>query len=692
MSPSKPANRVQTAYLGLGSNLGARHAQLAAALGHLAAAPRVRIARVSPIYETRAQGLPGQIAQPDYLNLVVELETSLAPHPLLELCLAIEAKLGRVRLERWDARTIDLDVLLFEDVVLATDERLTLPHPRLHERAFVLAPLADLAPALRLGNDTVSAHLARTDASGVVVRPQLALSPPILCEEVTLSEAPHAFFARVESRDHAFFLDSGRSTGGLGAYSFIGFDPFLVFRSPPALTAPRPPCPPETQCHLIGDTPAPLAELQALLRHYRRPSGHVHFLDNRGAPAQVGSAGSAAPPALPFTGGAVGFFSYELCTQLESLSRTRPNDLPSVADCEFGFYDGVIAHEHATGRTWLVANPVDTTPAATILARLRAALAAPKGIKPTPECHLIGDTLPGAPGAQPPTGADKTAGRATGDRQAVAQPVANFDFASYAAAIARIKAYIATGDVYQVNLTQRFVTPMPCPPYALYQRLRARSPAPFAAYLAFGPVQIVSSSPERFLTVRDRLVQTRPIKGTRPRSADPAEDARLAAELIASEKDRAELLMIVDLERNDLGRVCTYGSVEVEKLWELESHPTVHHLVATVSGTLRPEIDLIDCVAASFPGGSITGAPKIRAMEIIDELEPHRRHLYTGAIGYLGFDGNADLNIAIRTLTCVGGQAYYHVGGGIVWDSDPRSEYQETLDKGRAMHEALTQF
>jgi para-aminobenzoate synthetase component 1 len=381
-------------------------------------------------------------------------------------------------------------------------------------------------------------------------------------------------------------------------------------------------------------------------------------------------------PALPFTGGAVGFFSYELCAQLEKITRARPDDLQAVPDCEFGFYDGLIAHDHATGKTWLVANPVATTPAAAILARLRAVIA------PNP---TLNSPIP--PAAQPPIPA-----AAPSQAQPSSQPVANFDFASYSAAIARIKAYIAAGDVYQVNLTQRFSAPLPCPPYALYQRLRQRSPAPFAAYLSFGPVQLVSSSPERFLTVRGRQVETRPIKGTRPRSADPATDARLAAELLASEKDRAELLMIVDLERNDLGRVCTYGSVRVEKLWQLESHPTVHHLVATVSGTLRPEVDLVDCVAACFPGGSITGAPKIRAMEIIDELEPHRRHVYTGAIGYLGFDGNADLNIAIRTLTCVNGQAYYHVGGGIVWDSDPSAEYQETLDKGRAMHEALTQF
>jgi len=347
----------------------------------------------------------------------------------------------------------------------------------------------------------------------------------------------------------------------------------------------------------------------------------------------------------------------------------RPDDLPEIPDCEFAFYDAFIAHEHTTNRTWLVANPVATTPAFTLLARLRETLTIPPSAS-NPTCHLISDKP-----AFPPA----------------IQPTANFDFTSYTAAITRIKSYIASGDVYQVNLTQRFATPLPCAPYDLYLRLRERSPAPFAAYLSFGPVQLISSSPERFLTLRDRRVETRPIKGTRPRSSDPTTDAALAAELLASEKDRAELLMIVDLERNDLGRVCDYGSVRVDRLWQLESHPTVHHLVSTVSGQLRPGLDIIDCVRATFPGGSITGAPKIRSMEIIDELEPHRRHIYTGAIGYIGFDGNADLNIAIRTITCVNNHAYYHVGGGIVWDSDPAAEYQETLDKGRAMHEALTQ-
>ncbi|MCS6243699.1 MAG: aminodeoxychorismate synthase component I [Opitutus sp.] len=656
---------MQTAYLGLGSNLGDRHAHLANALGRLAAAPEVRIARVSSVYETTALCLPGQAAQPDYLNLVVELETTLEPHGLLDLCLAIEEQLGRVRRERWGARTIDLDVLLYGATELCADERLTLPHPRLCERAFVLAPLGELAPELRVRGKTVSAHLARADATGIAVRPEWALSPPILLEEVKLPGAPHEFFAQVESIDHAFFLDSGRSTGGLGAYSFIGFAPFFIYRAQEGATA-------------------PLNELREVLKKYSRPARKTnttgYFVAGGGAVAAAGSEEAKVAPMLPFTGGAVGFLSYELCAQLEKISRHRPDDLPAVPDCEFGFYDGIIAHEHATDRTWLVASPVHTSTASSILARLRAAIESQPSppSQPEPKCHLLGDTHDDTAAARPPTTAPSL-------------PVANFDFAGYTAAIGRIKAYIASGDVYQVNLTQRFATPLPCPPYALYQRLRERSPAPFAAYLSFGPVQVVSSSPERFLTVRGRHVETRPIKGTRPRSANPVEDARLAAELLASEKDRAELLMIVDLERNDLGRVCAYGSVQVEKLWQLESHPTVHHLVATVSGTLRPEIDVIDCVAACFPGGSITGAPKIRAMEIIDELEPHRRHLYTGAIGYLGFDGNADLNIAIRTLTCVGGQAYYHVGGGIVWDSNPSAEYQETLDKGRAMHEALTQ-
>src|SRR5205823_5484302 len=213
--------------------------------------------------------------------------------------------------------------------------------------------------------------------------------------------------------------------------------------------------------------------------------------------------------------------------------------------------------------------------------------------------------------------------------------------------------------------------------------------AAFAAYLDAGRFQLLSSSPERMLRVRGRDVETRPVKGTRPRGADAAADARLARELCDSEKDRAELLMIVDLARNDLGRVCEYGSVRVPRLFDLETHPTVHHLVATVTGRAREEASALDVLRACFPAGSITGAPKIRAMEIIEELEPDHRGFYTGAIGYAGFDGGGEWNVAIRIMTVAGSQVTFSAGGGIVADSVPELEYEETLHKSRAMRRAL---
>jgi para-aminobenzoate synthetase component 1 len=242
-----------------------------------------------------------------------------------------------------------------------------------------------------------------------------------------------------------------------------------------------------------------------------------------------------------------------------------------------------------------------------------------------------------------------------------------------------------------VNLSQRFETGLAVPPAELYRRLRQANPAPFAAYLALDGegAAVLSSSPERFLKVVGRRVETRPIKGTRPRGRTEGDDRRLADELLASPKDSAELTMIVDLERNDLGRVCDYGSVVVAEHKAIEAYASVFHLVSTVEGTLHGGHDLVDLVKATFPGGSITGAPKIRAMEIIDELEPTQRSVYTGSIGYIGLDGAMDLNIAIRTILVRDGRAYFQVGGGIVADSEPAAEYQETLDKGRRLFAAL---
>ncbi len=267
----------------------------------------------------------------------------------------------------------------------------------------------------------------------------------------------------------------------------------------------------------------------------------------------------------------------------------------------------------------------------------------------------------------------------------------NFLKEAYLAAIGRAKEYIRQGDIYQVNLSQRFSTDLTMPPFELYKRLRQINPAPFAAYLDCGDVKMISASPERFLKIdaKNRYIETRPIKGTRPRGKTTIEDERLKNALINSAKDRAEHVMIVDLERNDLGRVCEYGSVKWAELMVLEQYATVSHLVSKVNGRLRADADAADCLMNCFPGGSITGAPKIRAMEIIDELEPAKRSAYTGAIGYIGFNGNMDTNIVIRSFINKGDKLHFQVGGGIVSDSDPEAEYQETLDKAGALMEAV---
>ena len=266
---------------------------------------------------------------------------------------------------------------------------------------------------------------------------------------------------------------------------------------------------------------------------------------------------------------------------------------------------------------------------------------------------------------------------------------ANFSHDGYLEAVATAREYICAGDIFQVNLSQRLDVEMPVTSYELYKRLRSINPAPFANYFNFEGVSIVGASPERFMKVRGDWVETRPIKGTKPRGKTPEEDKALAQSLMESAKDRAENVMIVDLERNDIGRVCRYGTVKVTELAILETYPTVFHLTSTVVGQLSEGKNRIDLLKATFPGGSITGAPKVRAMEIIDELEPTRRSVYTGSLGYLSFGGDMDLDIVIRTIIVKDGRAYFQVGGAIVYDSEPEAEYVETLDKGRALIQAL---
>jgi len=367
----------------------------------------------------------------------------------------------------------------------------------------------------------------------------------------------------------------------------------------------------------------------------------------------------AREPLPPFTGGLVGFFGYDLAPRLERLPRKAPRD-SRIPDLRFALYDTVVSVDHLTGSVDLWARDLLGEGDALLEARLE---------------HWRSRLESSSPAPDPPP-------------SRLSPVVEEMGREAYLSNVRSVLDYIAAGDIFQANLTHRFSARGEPEPLDLYLRLRARSPAPFSAYLKWDDLAIVSASPEWFYEVRGDRITTRPIKGTRPRGTSAEDDQRLAQELASSSKDRAELTMIVDLERNDLGRVCRFGSVRVREALTVESFAQVHHLVATVEGDSRGEARPIDVVKALFPGGSITGAPKIRAMQIIDELEPTRRSLYTGAIGYFG-TGTTAFNIAIRTLLVEGDRVTYQVGGGIVADSDPESEYRETLDKGRALREVL---
>jgi para-aminobenzoate synthetase component 1 len=382
----------------------------------------------------------------------------------------------------------------------------------------------------------------------------------------------------------------------------------------------------------------------------------------------------------PFQGGAAGLFSYDLCHHFEVLPRPIHNDF-GVPDVAVGIYDWVIAFDHRTDEAWLISTgyPEDDPARRGRRARQRA--------EQVKRCL----DLPSPPG--------RGAGGECERRVAIETPqfpvadlpgiTSNFDHARYLDTVARAIEYTHAGDCFQVNIAQRLLTPARSAPMDLYDRLRTRNPAPFAGYFDLGEHTILSASPERFLRVDDGDVETRPIKGTRPRGKTPDEDERLAQELRASAKDRSENVMIVDLLRNDLGRVCEYGTVRVEALCRLESYQYVHHLVSEVRGRLRDGLGPTDLLRASFPGGSVTGAPKIRAMEIITELEQTSRGAYCGSLGYLGFDGSMDTNLLIRTMVQSAGWLHFAVGGGIVADSTPEREYDETWHKAAGLLRAL---
>lgn len=458
---------------------------------------------------------------------------------------------------------------------------------------------------------------------------------------------PAAVAARLIGSPDCFWLDSADARPGDGAWSYLGLAPGRVLEVHGREAVIR-----------SGDTVERLAEARAFPLLARE-------LDAWRAEPRPAAPGERRPP---FGGGWFAVLAYDLGREIERIPARTQDDLP-FPSLYLARHDTLLAFDHRDG-TWWAAGllPVHLpagehaayaqAQAAGLLARF-AALPQPRKAEPAPA--------------------------------AAGTAASNFTRAGYLAAVRRVLDYIAAGDIYQANLAQRFEAPWRAPAFELYRRLRAASPARYGVYAALSEGRALASiSPELFLSMRGREVLTRPIKGTRPRGATPAADAALAAELEASPKDRAELTMIVDLERNDLGRVCDYGSVRVVSAGELERHPTVFHRTAAIAGRLHHRRGAAELLRAMFPGGSVTGAPKIRAMQIIEELEPTRRGPYCGALGWLGANGDLELNLAIRTVLVDerAGRAWYQAGGGIVADSDPRREYEETLAKAAAFFSA----
>ncbi len=441
-------------------------------------------------------------------------------------------------------------------------------------------------------------------------------------------------------------LESELEMGGIGRFSFACMKPYLTLRS----RGPRIEIIRGGKVRVLeGD---PFEELGNILK--------------RCETAQID------PCWIPFQGGAAGWLSYDLGRMIERIPSRSVDDL-MLPDLKLNFYDTVFAFDRVTGDSFVFASGISDPEFGN------------NGFDPD-GAFSMWTGLAARAFEMPPGRGGKP--RASGGFDCP-RLRSNFTKDAYKEAVRKARRYIIDGDIFQVNLSQRFEMPFRASAQKLYRRLRSLNPAPFAAFLNFEEARIASSSPERYLKIADGEAEIRPIKGTRPRGATKADDERLAAELLRSAKDRAENTMIVDLVRNDLGRVCTYGSIKVAEHAALETFPTVFHLTSAIRGTLRPGLCAMDAIKASFPDGSITGAPKIRSMEIIEELEPVRRNVYTGAIGYLAFSGDADLNVAIRTVTIRNRRAYFSVGGGITFDSDPEMEYAETLDKGRALARAL---
>ena len=504
---------------------------------------------------------------------------------------------------------------------------------------------------------------------------------PVTHSFVSDLETPVSAFLKLGAPRRAFLLESAEQGQHLGRYSFLGVGArALVTYADGRLTVQ------ENGDRLEIEHPDPFAAAAELIAGYRPPASG----------AGGGAAGAALPP---LAGGLVGYFGYDLVRRLEDLPDAPPDDL-GLPEMAFLLADTVLVFDHLKHTITVVANafvegrdvdgPYERAAAriADVKARLQAPLpASAYGLAETDEAE------PGAADEAPARSAGEAAAEGSAAGRAAAEgprPVtSSMTREQYEGGVARIREYIYAGDAFQVVLSQRFSTPASVSPFAVYRGLRAVNPSPYVYYIAFDDFALCGSSPEPLITVQGDSVETRPIAGTRKRGADAAEDRRLIADLRADEKERAEHVMLVDLGRNDLGRVCEPGSVRIDELMGMELYSHVIHMVSSVRGTLAEGATPTDALKAGFPAGTVSGAPKVRAMQIIDELETVRRGPYAGAIGYLSYGGDLDTCICIRTVIVKDGVAHVRAGAGIVADSDPAREYEETRNKAAAMLRAI---
>ena len=479
---------------------------------------------------------------------------------------------------------------------------------------------------------------------------------PPLYQEIPYN-SPCAVYEVLKS-ENSFLLESVKGPQTIARYSFVGFDPCLIFKVKNGLI--------ETVSSgkRIAYQGRPLRELKSMLKPYQQ------------LPSEL---------LPPFQGGLAGIFNYDFVHYFESLPKKAVDDM-DMSDAHFLMIDTMIAFDHLWRKSWLVVCPAvnDFLLYGDAGERVNWPEKYDEALE---KMHAAESRIKGVSGQ-----IDRF--RVTNDVSSVRQHETSINYEmkkqEYMDIVRRAKEYIAAGDIFQANLSQRVSAYIANKdPWHLYKILRSINPSPFAAFLDFGDYQIASSSPERLLRVKDRVVDTRPIAGTRPRGRDAAEDEFMRTDLLLNEKERAEHIMLIDLERNDLGRVSEYGMVKVDEFMTTEEYSHVIHIVSNVRGNLASAKDCFDAIRAAFPGGTITGVPKVRCMEIIDELEPVRRGPYTGSIGYIGFSGNMDFNIVIRTFVIKSGIAYVQAGAGIVADSDPGREYDETMKKAEALIRTL---